>query len=310
MADARMGRRRVVGLLSTAAVVAGASPLLAACGAKSSSATTSTSSAAVKNPLLTKSSATKSTASSSSASSSGLYTPALSSNPSANLVAPQATGTVSTDGKIDSTWSKAQQYTITTTSPTVLLVGSTFAPASTPPIQNDVVYLQWDSNYFYVAENRTQTSAGLPVTEGWTGNQPTDVYLWNSLGVFFCTSDPTVSSNEYNYNGHYTIWGTPSTPSGTKPFIWLRAGDNGTQSNTYPTTWPIGSVITSTGYTLTMGIPWSALQAVPWKPGVGTRVLFTLLPTAAGPSGKPWGQIMLVGNGDVATTWGVLTLNA
>ena len=228
-------------------------------------------------------------------------------NPLANLKLPQAKGKVSIAGKLDSSWAGAQTYTLSATDPRVLAVGSTFN--TSPPMKQSKCYMQWDSHNFYIAEWRQQAAAGLPVTDAHVNVQ---MYRGNSLGVFFANSDlagtGAVGGNMYTIPGHYTVWGTPRGPKGNhKPHLWLRAGSKGKEVDTHPN-WPIAAVLSKTGYVMTMAIPWSALQAVPWKVQKGAHIKFTLLATACGPSGKPWGQIMLVGNGDTATSWGTLVL--
>lgn len=59
---------------------------------------------------------------------------------------------------------------------------------------------------------------------------------------------------------------------------------------------------------LTMAIPWSALQAVPWTVGKGARLAFTLLATSCASDGTNCGQAMLVGDSDEPDHWGTLTL--
>jgi len=173
-----------------------------------------------------------------------------------------------------------------------------------PPLQSSTVYLLWDAKNLYVAEDRVQTAQGLPAT--FSPSAPNQMYLGNSLGVYFANTDFGTAS--YTENGHDTAWAGPTGSNGG-PAIWLRAGNSatGSEDDTYPT-WPLVIKPNSTGYVMTWAIPWSALQSVPWTVGKGAAVAFTLLATAAGPSGSPWGQIMLVGDGDVPNTWGVLTL--
>ena len=221
-----------------------------------------------------------------------------------------ASGTVNIAGTIDSSWQGAQKYTISKLDARTQGVGSTFS--TNPPMTSSTVYLLWDDNNLYVAEDRVQTSAGLPVVDP---HVDATMYFENSLGVFFACGNSTLTQAGYTINGHYTVWGIPTGPD-KKAHIWLRAGNNGQESDTYPT-WPIVGKLNSTGYTMTMAIPWSALQAVPWKVQKGARVAFTLLATAASPTsaaattspGPVWGQYMLVGNGDTPSTWGVLTLS-
>lgn len=300
----RSFQRRDLVRLAAGTVVGGAGmAFLAACGAaapKAASGTGTKSSGSAKSSGT--SSSGKSTTSSTSSKAGQGWVPAA-TNPLAALTAPQAKTPPTIKGKLDSTWSTAQKYSLSPTSTLVQGVGSTFKPTSNPPIKSDDVYLLWDKQNLYVLENRVNTSAGLPITG--TSNY-TQMYLSNSLGVFFSNSQ--LSQAAYTIPGHYTVWGEPRGPSGdTKPHIWLRAGGNGKEVDTFPT-WPIAATINSTGYVMTMAIPWSALQAVPFTVEKGARIAFTLLATADGPSGKPWGQIMLVGNGDQPTTWGVLTL--
>ena len=227
--------------------------------------------------------------------------PADANNPTKRLAAPFAHGPVSIKGVLDASWKNAQKYVLSSGSTMVEEVGSTFN--TSPPLTSSTCYLQWDAKNLYVAEDRVQSAAGLPVSDLHVGTQ---MYLGNSLGVFLANAHYSVGN--YTVNGHYTVWGTPRGPKGDKsPHLWLRAGASGQQSNSHPN-WPIGATIKGQGYVMTMAIPWSALQARPFVVGKGARLRFTLLATAAGPSGKPWGQIMLVGNGDVPSAWGVLTL--
>lgn len=227
--------------------------------------------------------------------------PADAQNPQKRLVAPFTKGPVSIKGAIDGSWSKAQKYAITADNSIVQAVGSTFK--TTPPMASSTCYLQWDAKYLYVAEDRVQTSDGLPVSDPHVG---TKFYLGNSLGVFFANNH--YNQANYTVNGHYTVWAAPRGPKGDhQPHIGLRAGASGQENDTNPT-WPIAASVKGQGYVMTMAIPWSVLQAHPFVPGKGARARFTLLATAAGPSGQPWGQIMLVGNGDTPSSWGVLTL--
>ncbi len=275
--------------------------LLVGCGASGTPHTTSKKSTTktTKATSTTKAPA-KTPATTAPASGAGAIT--LMQNPLANLKAPHAKGKVSIAGKLDSSWTGAQTYTISATDPRVLGVGSTFH--TSPPMQQSKCYLQWDSHNFYVAEWRTQTAAGLPVSDAHIKVQ---MYLGNSLGAFFANAD--LGGNTYTTPGHYTYWGTPRGPKGDhKPHTWLRAGGNGKEIDTHPN-WPIAATIDKTGYVMTMAIPWSALQAVPWKVQKGARIKFTLLATSCGPSGKPWGQIMLVGSDDTPSAWSTLTLD-
>ena len=296
-AQTRVVRRSWLRLAAGVAVGGGAA-VLAGCGASggkpaaSKSAATST----AKSPA----SASKPAAKTGAASGGSAAIP-LMQNPLANLKAPQAKGKVSISGKLDSSWSGAQTYTLSATDPRVLSVGSTFN--TSPPMKQSKCYVQWDSHNLYVAEWREQTAAGLPITDAHANVQ---VYLSNSLGVFFANSD--LAGNTYTVPGHYTVWGTPRGPKGDhKPHLWLRAGGKGKEVDTHPN-WPIAATLSKTGYVMTMAIPWSALQAVPWKAQKGAHIKFTLLATAAAPAGKPWGQIMLVGKDDLASQWGTLSL--
>ena len=296
-----MKRRALVRVAAGTVVGAAGMAFLAACGAapaKTPTSSTTKSTSTTKSKSTTGSSA-KATSSTSPKAGTG-WVPAA-TNPLAALTAPQAKGTVNIKGTMDSTWTGAQKYTITATNAIVQGVGSTFK--TSPPLKSSDVYLQWDKNNLYVLENRVNTAAGLPITGTSTY---TSMYLSNSLGVFFSNSQLTTAS--YSIPGHYTVWGEPRGPSGDhKPHIWLRAGGNGKEVDTFPT-WPIAATINTTGYVMTMAIPWSQLQAVPFTVEKGTRIAFTLLATASGPTGTPWGQLMLVGDGDQPSTWGVLTL--
>ena len=277
--------------------------LLAACGAGSPKTAASSGKKTSGSGSGATSSATKTPSKSGSTSTTTPgkgWVPAA-TNPLAALTAPLAKTPPTIKGKLDSSWSTAQKYSITLTNTIVQGVGSVFK--TTPPLKSSDVYLLWDKKNLYVLENRVNTSAGLPITGT---SDYTKMYLSNSLGIFFSNSQ--LSSASYTIPGHYTVWGEPRGPSGdTKPHIWLRAGGNGKEVDTYPT-WPIAATINSTGYVMTLAIPWSALQAVPFTVEKGTRIAFTLLPTATGPTGSPWGQVMLVGDGDQPSTWGVLTL--
>ena len=276
-------------LRSGLALAAGAGGLwLAGCGAAASS------------PGGTKSSNTAPARGEPVAPSSGNYSPPASS-PQAAVTARYTTSTPNLKGVLDSSWKGAPSYVLSPNSPTVQAVGKVWP---SPPLKSSTVSLLWDAKNLYVAENRVQTSAGLPAT--FQPAQPNNMYLGNSLGIFFANTDFGTAS--YTENGHYTVWGGPTGGNGA-PEVWLRAGDSNSNSedDTYPN-WPMFIKTNATGYVMTLAIPWSALQAVPWTVGKGAALAFTLLATAAGPSGSPWGQIMLVGNGDVPNTWGVLTL--
>ena len=320
-----LNRRRLVRVAAGAAVGGASLALLSACGAapstnkSSTSGTTSTSSTSTTGTTSSSSaSSASSTSSTSSASSTSSSTSsagstngwvAKTSNPLKAMSAVQATGTVNINGTLDSTWSAVTTpLVISALNGTVQAVGSLFS--TKPPLVQSKVYLQWDTNNLYVLEERTNTSAGLPITDRHIGVQ---MYLGNSLGVFVSNAALTTAPNasgQYTTNGYYTVWGTPRGPSGDhNPHIWLRAGDNGQQSNTHPT-WPIKATINSTGYVMSMAIPWSALQAIPWKVEQGARLRFTLLATAVSPVSHTtaWGQIMYIGDGDLVKSWGVLTL--
>ena len=276
-------------LRGAAALVLGSAvlPLAAACGSPAGQKTggTSSSAAAAGEPI---------------APSSGNYSPPASS-PQAALTAPYTATAPSLKGAVDSSWSKAQKYTISANSATLQAVGKVWP---SPPMQTSTVSLLWDAKNLYVGEVRVQTSAGLPAN--FQPAQPNNMYLGNSLGVFVANTDFGTAS--YTEDGHYTVWGGPTGGNGA-PEIWLRAGDSSTstEDDTYPT-WPISIKTNATGYVMTLSMPWSAFQAVPWTVGKGAAVAFTFLATAAGSSGSPWGQIMLVGSGDTPNTWGVLTL--
>jgi hypothetical protein len=231
---------------------------------------------------------------------SGNYSPPA-SNPQAALTARYTATPPNLKGVLDGAWKGAPSYVISPTSAIVQAVGKVWP---SPPLKSSTVSLLWDAKNMYVGEDRVQTAAGLPAT--FQPAQPNNMYAGNSLGIFFANTNFGTAS--YTENGHYTVWGGP-TGGGGAPEIWLRAGNSSTSSedDTYPS-WPMHIQTNATGYVMTLAIPWSALQAVPWTVGKGAALAFTLLATAAGPSGSPWGQIMLVGNGDVPNTWGVLTL--
>jgi hypothetical protein len=279
----RASRRTVLRAAGSLTLVAGLWPLAAACG--SARPTAASGATAGGEPV---------------APAKGNYAPPA-SNPQAALTAPYTPTPPALKGVVDASWKAAQKYILAADSPTVQAVGKVW---QNPPLQSSTVHLLWDAKNLYVAEERVQSPEGLPPT--FQPAQPNQMYLGNSLGIFFANAD--FGTATYQEDGHYTVWGGPTGGNGA-PAIWLRAGDSasGAESDTYPR-WPIAIQMNKTGYVLTMAIPWSALQAVPWTVGKGARLAFTLLATAAGPSGQPWGQIMLVGDGDEPDHWGVLTL--
>lgn len=295
-AEASTPRRRLLRGAAATVLGAGLLPLAAACGSTGPSANGGKTSGS--GPA--KSGSASAAGGEPVAPASGNYSPPASS-PQAALTAPFTAAAPALKGAVDASWKAASKYVISPDSSVVQAVGKVWP---SPPLNSSTVHLLWDAKNLYVAEERVQTSQGLPAT--YQPAAPNNMYLGNSLGLFFANTDFGTAS--YTEDGHYTVWGGP-TGNGGAPEIWLRAGDSNsnTEDDTYPT-WPISIKTNSTGYIMTMAIPWSSLQAVPWTVGKGAALAFTLLATAAGPSGSPWGQIMLVGSGDVPNTWGVLTL--
>ncbi len=189
-------------------------------------------------------------------------------------------------------WEKAAGIVVSPLSDDVVAYGTVWGAETDAADLTSRYRIRWDDQHLYLLEERTDDS--LHFTE--TGAQ---MYLSDATMLFLDLGHDK-QGGVYK-NGDYALFLTPSGPD-EQPHMFIREGRNEGQIEREFTDGRIAGVITDSGYTMEVAIPWSALQTMPFAPGVDRKVGMSLLATDQDGSGN-WGQIMWVGDGDNQENW-------
>lgn len=202
---------------------------------------------------------------------------------------------VTLNGTLDTTWNPAPLIHLSPSDPGVLQRGLIYES----PSFTDQIYLQWDDQYFYALERRTQS----PPFADTAGNA--QYYLGDSLMFFFDTNRDHAGST-YGA-GDYAFFLTPFTGTGVAPRAWEREGTADGPDEHAITDVRMGYTPSGNGYGFAIALPWTQVQAsYAWTVQSGARVGFGLGATSK--VAQAWGQILYNSKGNDQATWGTLEL--
>jgi len=189
-------------------------------------------------------------------------------------------------------WGDAAEIVVSPSSTDVIAKGMVWGEQTDEADLTSRYRMRWDAQNLYLLEERTDDSLQFPET-----------------GALMFLSDATLLFLDLERDkregplkdGDYTIFLTPSGPD-EQPHMFIREGhDSGVIEREF-TDGQIAGVVTDTGYTMEVAIPWSALQVMPFEPEVGRKIGMSVLATDSDGPGN-WGQIMWVGDGDNQARW-------
>ena len=205
---------------------------------------------------------------------------------------------VTMSGDLDASWQGIPAVDINPSDPGVADLGAT---AQNPAFTDDKVYMQYDSQYLYILESRTQP--GPFQANGGDGQY----YLGDTFMMFFDTDKDATGTNYID--GDYAFFITPFDQTNTAPRAWDREGHSTGGANEHALTdVKFGYKATKAGYNFAMALPWKEVEVTyNWKVQKGSSVGFALGAASQGADGS-WGQLNFNGKGDDQSTWGQLVL--
>ncbi|GBG05716.1 hypothetical protein PAT3040_00200, partial [Paenibacillus agaridevorans] len=209
----------------------------------------------------------------------------------------KATEIIAVDGVADpGEWEDADEIIVSPNSADVKRYGTVWGSMDDEADLTSRYRVRWDEQHLYLLETRTDDS--LNFTE--TGAQ---MYLSDAT-MLFLDLNHDKQGGRYA-DGDYALFMTPSGPDG-QPHMFIREGHSaGAQERAY-TDGDIAAVITDTGYTMEVAIPWSSLQVQPFEPATNRQIGMSVLATDNdGPNN--WGQMMWAGDGDNQQYWADMT---
>lgn len=189
-------------------------------------------------------------------------------------------------------WGEAAEIVVSPNAADVIAKGMVWGEQTDEADLTSRYRIRWDAQNLYLLEERTDDSLQFPET-----------------GALMFLSDATLLFLDLEHDkregplkdGDYTLFLTPSGPD-EQPHMFIREGhDDGAIEREF-TDGQIAGVVTDTGYTMEVAIPWSALQVMPFAPEVGRTIGMSVLATDSDGPGN-WGQIMWVGDGDNQARW-------
>ena len=236
------------------------------------------------------------------------YAEASSNNTGAVYEAVERESEVAVDGSVsEGEWAKANKINVSTTAQEITDHGNIWGDIGGTDDLDVEFYLQWDNEYLYLLEIRTDDYLKAAYAMGTAPQYDIDA------SMLFLDMDGVRDGAKY-FSGDFAVH--YSFNSDNEPVIYLRKGseDGSSKSHTLLAADAVEAVrtLTDTGYVCEIAIPWNLFVNgdFSFTPVRNATMGMTLLAIDHDESISGGRQIMWHGNGDTQDSWGVLKLAA